>query len=526
MIERKFVWLVLAFIVLLSGCDGARILGIVPMPARSHHIAFLSLMRELASRQHEVTVMNFFPQEKPIPNYTDITLNMDVFKEIHAGNMFTDTPSTVLGILMKLWGMGNLIGDHLLQSPNVQEVIHSKNQHFDLVILEAFANEAFLGFAHKFKAPVIFLCPFGGTHWMHSVVGNPSTFSYIPDTFLNFNDHMTFPQRIHNTLIGVIELLVRELYYLPQQDAIMRKYFNNSGPIPDIRELERQTSLLLLNSDVSLSYPRPMVPNAVQVGGMHIKPPKKLPEDLQKYLDVAPHGVIYFSMGSNLKSSQLPDEKRKALLDVFSKMKQKVMWKWEADTLPGQPANLMIRKWFPQSDILAHPNVKLFITHGGLLSTMETVYYGVPILGISIFGDQQLNMRRAELSGYGIRIDFSNLTSESLEWGLNTILNDPSYRENAKRLSKLFRDQPETPMERAVYWVEYVIRHKGAPHLHSAALDLYWFQYFLLDVILVILGVVVLSAVLIYFSIKTVLKMLTKTSKKKKPTASNKKKKN
>jgi glucuronosyltransferase len=73
---------------------------------------------------------------------------------------------------------------------------------------------------------------------------------------------------------------------------------------------------------------------------------------LQKYLDEAAHGVIYFSMGSNLQSSQMSDSKRNAFLEAFSELKQQVLWKWEADTLPRQPKNVRIGKWLPQSDIL------------------------------------------------------------------------------------------------------------------------------------------------------------------------------
>jgi glucuronosyltransferase len=72
------------------------------------------------------------------------------------------------------------------------------------------------------------------------------------------------------------------------------------------------------------------------------------------------------------------------------------------------------------------------------------------------------------------------------------------YRENAQRLSRIYRDQPLTPLEQAVFWTEYVIRHKGAPHMRSAALDLTWYQYFLLDVIAV-LALAVGSIVLIVF---------------------------
>jgi len=75
-------------------------------------------------------------------------------------------------------------------------------------------------------------------------------------------------------------------------------------------------------------------------------------QELQKYLDEAPDGVIYFSMGSILQGYLMPDSKRNAFLGAFSKLKQRVLWKWESDTLPGQLSNVKFSKWLPQSDIL------------------------------------------------------------------------------------------------------------------------------------------------------------------------------
>ena len=48
----------------------------------------------------------------------------------------------------------------------------------------------------------------------------------------------------------------------------------------------------------------------------------------------------------------MPESKRNAFLGAFSKLKQRVLWKWESDTLPGQPSNVKLGKWLPQSDIL------------------------------------------------------------------------------------------------------------------------------------------------------------------------------
>ena len=44
-----------------------------------------------------------------------------------------------------------------------------------------------------------------------------------------------------------------------------------------------------------------------------------------------------------------------------------ILWKWDEDNIADLPKNVMIKKWVPQQDLLAHPNLKLFVTHGGLL---------------------------------------------------------------------------------------------------------------------------------------------------------------
>jgi glucuronosyltransferase len=75
-------------------------------------------------------------------------------------------------------------------------------------------------------------------------------------------------------------------------------------------------------------------------------------QDLKHFLDEAKEGAIFFSMGTNIKSSKMPPEKVKAFLDAFAELPQRVLWKWEAESLPGQPKNVMLGKWFPQNDIL------------------------------------------------------------------------------------------------------------------------------------------------------------------------------
>ena len=55
-------------------------------------------------------------------------------------------------------------------------------------------------------------------------------------------------------------------------------------------------------------------------------------------------------------------------------------------------------------------------------------------------------------------------------------------------MSRRLRDQPQDPVTRAVYWIEYVVRHGGAPHLRSPELDLNWIQLNNLDVVAALLA--------------------------------------
>lgn len=62
--------------------------------------------------------------------------------------------------------------------------------------------------------------------------------------------------------------------------------------------------------------------------------------------------MVYINFGSNVQSSDLPIEKRNAFLNVFRRLNQTVIWKWEDSTLENKPDNVVIRQWLPQRDIL------------------------------------------------------------------------------------------------------------------------------------------------------------------------------
>ena len=73
----------------------------------------------------------------------------------------------------------------------------------------------------------------------------------------------------------------------------------------------------------------------------------------------------------------------------------------------------------------AHPNVKVFITHCGLLGSQEALYHGKPMLGLPIFGDQPKNAKALENKGFGRRILWKDLSQELLIEILTDLVENP-----------------------------------------------------------------------------------------------------
>ncbi|KAK8730232.1 hypothetical protein OTU49_008164 [Cherax quadricarinatus] len=115
---------------------------------------------------------------------------------------------------------------------------------------------------------------------------------------------------------------------------------------------------------------------------------------------------------------------RTILVQVFASLKQRVLWKWDKDTMDDLPPNVRLGKWLPQQDILGDPRLRLFITHGGLLSTLESMYHGVSVLGIPVFADQQSNMIKVQRDGWGKVLFWDQLTFDNLKNTIDIVMND------------------------------------------------------------------------------------------------------
>ncbi|KAJ8733177.1 hypothetical protein PYW08_001475 [Mythimna loreyi] len=501
---------VVAYILVLSQVEAARILAYFPTPSISHQVVFRPLTEALASRGHEVVVVTAdpaFPEGKTPPNLTEIDVHNisygiwieEVMKEQRgAEDDFLAQMDTMVRSMVKVF-------DHQLENEKVKTLINGKHQKFDLLLLETFMLPL-LAFSHIYKVPVIQVSSFGALYGNYESVGAPTHPLLYPLSIRRKLNNLTMWEK------------VTELYYLYKGEEVIMDIFNTAGnslikkhfgpEVPRIEELVNNIDMLFLNVHPLFEGIRPVPPSVVYMSGLHQKPTKELPEDLKSYLYSSKHGVIYISFGTNVDPSLLPPEKIQILIRVFSQLPYDVLWKWNKDELPGRTENIRISKWLPQSDLLKHPKVKLFITQGGLQSTDEAITAGVPLIGMPMLGDQWFNVERYEYYKIGVRLDMETMTEENLKNAITTVIGDESYRRNMERFRSLVQDAPQSPLERAVWWTEYVLRHGGAKHLRSPSANISWWEYLELDLVLTLLAAFLIALTLIIVALRCVYKLV------------------
>lgn len=192
--------------------------------------------------------------------------------------------------------------------------------------------------------------------------------------------------------------------------------------------------------------------------------------------------------------------KQQELINAFTSVSKRVLIKWEEPSLK-LPSNMNAIDWIPsQQDVLAHRNVHLLITNGGINSINEAIYHGLPIVGIPLFGDQEANINLLVEQGCAVSLAFSNLDENNLLNAINKVIKSGSYERRAKEMADIFKDRPLPPLDMAIYWVEYVLRHRGARHMQSPAVHMNFFAYNSVDIV----GALLFSIVRLYFAYRTI----------------------
>ncbi|XP_043256096.1 uncharacterized protein LOC122399462 [Colletes gigas] len=489
----------------------ARILAIVPTPSYSHQIPFRALWLELNKRGHEIV----FVSPIPIPN-----LNLTNFTQIDVGETFRSREKIdfiKLRFEQQSWNtyledylldVIDMITENVFNNTEMQKLYAPNNSgaKFDVVFVELLYTSALNAFAHRFDAPLIGVTSLGVTAFNEYVLGGLVIPSHDNtwEMEARIGSNLSFWKRLENYLVLWRHIYLYYHNFAPRQQKLAEKYLGTD--IPSVLDIQKNTSVLFVNQANVIASARPRLANMITFSSIHVdKNPKSLPKDLKRFVDEATEGFVYFSLGSNAMSSDMPRETLQVFLDVFAKLPYKVVWKFEKE-LPEKPDNVFIGPWFPQQSILAHPNIKMFIYQGGLQSSEEAVHFTVPLLGLPVLADQDYQVRRMEALGVGKVLEITTIQRDELESAILEVITDKKYKENMIKLRSMMNDNPYDLIKHLAWWTEYVIRYKGTPHLYSNLAHQPWYQYCDMDV-------VIFLTIVIFTVLYSVLCIIAKISK-------------
>ncbi|XP_034827103.1 UDP-glycosyltransferase UGT5-like [Maniola hyperantus] len=515
-----YIW---SIILLCYNVDSANILGLFPHTGKSHHMVIEPFLRRLAERGHNLTVASFFPMQDPPPNVHDISFQgiYELRLESIDLNEFENE-----NILYKVPIIGSVAKQILPVKPfataavkicerliDFQPLTDALKGDYDLVLVENFMSDCVLGlhYVYRMKAPLLGLVSGSRMPWTMARLGAVDNPSYVPTITTSFTSHMSFMERLENTLTSIAfhEWHHREI--LMKEREILEKKFGN---IPDLRDLGRNTSMIFMNTFHVFSGAMPLVPGLVEVGGMHLSSKlKPIPQYIERFLNESEHGVVLFSFGSHLRTSTLPKYKEQIFINALSKLKQRVVWKYEGSDAEGtQFGNILRVKWLPQYELIQHKKVVAFISHGGMLGMTEAVSAGKPTVVVPFFADQHLNAAAAAEAGFATVLSYADLTEASLTRALQAVLRKETVAK-ARQVSQMWHDRQSLPLDTAVFYAERTIRWGHNAKLYSKGRDLPIYQLALIDVAVTILVAIVVLLALITYLIVKVLNLLTKVKR-------------
>ncbi|XP_016849607.1 2-hydroxyacylsphingosine 1-beta-galactosyltransferase isoform X2 [Anolis carolinensis] len=498
------------FFILLWSAFGisraAKIVIVPPIMFESHLYIFKTLASALHEQGHQTVFLLSEGREIPPSNQYRLQRYPGIFNTTTSDEFLQSKMRSIFSGRLTALELFDIL-DHY--SKNCDMIVGNKKllqalkqEKFDLLLVDP--NEM-CGFVIAHLLGIKYAV-FSTGLWYPAEVGAPAPLAYVPEFNSLLTDHMNLLERLKNTIVYLVSRFGVSFLVLPKYERIMQKY--NVQPAKSMYELVHDSSLWMLCTDVALEFPRPTLPNVVYVGGILTKPASPLPEDLQKWVDGAnENGFVLVSFGAGVK--YLSDDIAKTLAHALARLPQRVIWRFSGNKPRNLGNNTKLIEWLPQNDLLGHSNIKAFLSHGGLNSIFETMYHGVPVVGIPLFGDHYDTMTRVQAKGMGILLNWKTLTEDELYKALVKVINDPSYRRQAQKLSEIHKDQPGHPVNRTVYWINYILRHNGAQHLRAAVYTVSSYQYFLLDVAIVVL----LGTALFCYILARIAKFVCKQSK-------------
>lgn len=269
----------------IAESSGSRILVSAPFGTKSHQNMFVPIIKELVNRGHNLTVISNYEISElskissnrvhiiivkeaaldtdKLPNLFKMALNPDYFEMIKMfyNAFFHDIKESTI---------------KTFENPGVLQLLSNPNEKFDVVLISHAGTLASLPIAWHFKAPMISMSPNVLLPGIGTLLGDDEHDSYVPFILSSFTNRMTLFERTMNLLSNRVFMSLTTWHFSYVQSFLIE---NRIIPnCPSLKDIEKNMSLIFINSHPVFSYPRTLPPQVIEVGAMHCRPAKPLPD--------------------------------------------------------------------------------------------------------------------------------------------------------------------------------------------------------------------------------------------------------
>lgn len=496
------------------------------------HLKFMSKVADtLADAGHNVTLLQTYVYElwgtirvaknknieiidyynKDAPNHEQ---SASVFKFFWDSEVVNNPITGAIAPMFILYNEFKPMCDKILTDKELHKTIVSKK--FDGYVAEAFDFcSLYLGDHLKQNLMPMFstIKNVPGSH----AIGEPSPLNYAPSLHTNYGAEQTVFDRIQDiTAFTSFHYAFANLYERQYNQA----YSLLNGDVRPWKKILQTATFFFYNNNPYIGFPMPTLAKSVEIGGFTIDPPKnvKLEEEFDSILNLRKSTVL-ISFGTVVQSADMPEKFKDGLVQMFANLPETTfIWKYEVEDEAFSKRlsnNVILKKWVPQPALLADPRLNLFITHGGLGSTLEVAYAGKPSLMIPIFGDQMLNAKMLSRHGGAISYDKYELgDSKKLTETVREVISKKKYNDNAVLLAEMLHNQPIEPKKNLLKHAEFAARFGRVHALEPYNVHYNFIKYYMLDAYAILLSLVLIFLYLVHLIVKFVYRRLCKSKPK------------
>ncbi|KAK5643190.1 hypothetical protein RI129_007035 [Pyrocoelia pectoralis] len=295
----KILLLLLVFLGAGAGADCYKILGLFGHPGYSHYSTFKPILSGLSERGHNLTVLGHFPTKSD--NYRYIPLKHLAREPRHYFGFDTNLKRSWYEKYIAAYSIFELAKipcETALSLKEYQDLLRG-DESYDLIIAEFFnTNCMLLPLVEKFKIPFIGVQSHALMSWTNDFVGNPYNPSYIPNVYMGESNPMTFLQRMDNMFMILVDNFLFD--YMENAIKVLTKtILGDNFLLPS--NIMLSTSLILANTHFTIHGARPLVPNIIEIGGIHIGEGKRLPLEVSEKIKAhgKPKYTSYITCTSN-----------------------------------------------------------------------------------------------------------------------------------------------------------------------------------------------------------------------------------